>query len=541
MNTTGMKKLSGSGLVRKLVIGLIVFIIVAGIGGTVFLGTGRAKSGNPGNEAGTFTVVRSDLTISVTEPGDIKALNSVDLKSEVEGRTTIISIVDEGTSITAEDVNKGMILVELDSSNIKQQLTQQKITYLTASASYTDANESLDIQKKQNDSDIQAGEMKIRFALMDLEKYLGKIVSSRLMFLAEKAGAGKMEFASLIYDPNNDPNLGGEALQKLRELNANISLSEAELARAADKLEGTQELFDNKYVAEIELEGEKLDLKRRKIEKEQAWTAKDLFVKYEFRKEAEKLLTDYEESKRELDRTQARVRSKLAQARAQLESKKATYSLQAERLEKWEKQLKACTIRAPSPGEVVYASSMGSRWERRNRPIEIGGEVRERQKIISIPDSSEMKVEIKVHETWIDKIRVGQQTKIMVPAFPEKSFTGKVLKKAPMADPVEWLNPDLKVYSTDVSIEGTHEFLKTGMSAKVEVIIEQLKDVINIPIQAVINVKGKKVCFISKSKRLEKREVETGAFNENFVEIKSGLSEGEKVLLNPPRLAETQE
>ncbi|MFC1675780.1 efflux RND transporter periplasmic adaptor subunit [Planctomycetota bacterium] len=533
------KKTSGkTGLIRKLVIGLIVCIIVAGIGGAVFLTTVKGKSDNSAKQAGTFTVMRSDLTISVTEPGDIKALNSVDLKSEVEGRTTIISIVDEGTCITAEDVNKGMILVELDSSDIKQKLTQQKITYLTASASYTDANESLDIQKKQNDSDIQAGEMKVRFALMDLQKYLGKIVSGRLISLAKTPGAGKVDFASLIYDPNNDPNLGGEALQKLRELNANISLAEAELARAADKLEGTQELFDNKYVAEIELEGDKLDLQRRHIQKEQARTAKDLFVKYEFRKEAEKLLTDYEESKRELDRTLARARSKLAQALAQLESKKATYSLQTERLEKWEKQFKACIIRAPSPGEVVYASSMGGRWERRNRPIEIGAEIRERQKIISIPDSSEMKVEIKVHETWVDKIRLGQLAKIMVPAFPEKSFTGKVLKKAPMADPEEWLNPDLKVYSTDVSIEGTYEFLKTGMSAKVEVIIEQLKDVINVPIQAVINVEGKKVCFVSNGKGSEQREVETGAFNENFVEIKSGLSEGEKVLLNPPRLTE---
>jgi RND family efflux transporter MFP subunit len=266
----------------------------------------------------------------------------------------------------------------------------------------------------------------------------------------------------------------------------------------------------------------------------------ELFRLYEFPKEAEKLLSDYNEAGRELERIQAGARSKLAQAQAKLDSKKATYSLEKERLEKWRKQLAACTIKAPVPGQVVYSSSMMDSWQRRNNPIEVGAEIRERQKIISIPGASEMKVEIKIHETWVDKVQPGQQAKITISAFPDKTFTGKVLKKAPMADPEEWLNPDLKVYSTDVSIDGTHEFLKTGMSAKVEIIIEELKNVISVPLQTVVNRNGKKVCYVMGSKEPKQREVETGLFNDNFVEIKSGLAEGEKVLLNPPRVSESK-
>jgi HlyD family secretion protein len=191
-------------------------------------------------------------------------------------------------------------------------------------------------------------------------------------------------------------------------------------------------------------------------------------------------------------------------------------------------------------GQVVYSSSMMDQWERRNRPIEIGATIYERQKIISIPDTSEMKVEIKIHETWVDKIQPGQQARITISAFPDKAFTGKVLKKAPLADPEEWLNPDLKVYSTDVSIDGTHEFLKTGMTAKVEVIIEELKNVISVPVQAVVNRNGKKICYVISSKEPKQHEVETGLFNDNFVEIKSGLAEGERVLLNPPRADESE-
>jgi len=531
----GKKKGSKPKLAK--VAGLMLILVVVAIGMFVFFGWTSRETGGSTKGLGTFTIRRGDLLITVTESGDIKALNSTDIQSEVEGRTTIISIVDEGTPITPEDVNNGKVLVELDSSSIKEKLTQQEITFLTTEASYTEAKEALDIQIKQNDSDIKAGEMKVRFALMDLQKYFGEAVAEKLMSGTTNPGDEDNEIASLI----NDPNLGGEALQKLRELNDNITLAESKFEQASDRLTWTQKLYDKEYVAETELRGDQLAMQSSKIQTDRAMTALELFRLYEFPKEAEELLSDHDEAERELERIKASARSKLAQAQAKLYSKEATYSLEKERLEKWRKQLEACTIRAPAPGQVVYSSSMMDRWARRRGLIEVGAEIRERQKIISIPDTSKMKVEIKVHETWVDKIKVGQQAKITVVAFPDETFTGKVLKKAPLADSENWLNPDLKVYATDVSIDGTHNFLKTGMTAKVEVVIEELKDVISVPIQAVVNIEGKKVCFVSSGSSSERRQVETGAFNDSFVEIKSGLAEGDKVLLNPPRLVDSED
>jgi HlyD family secretion protein len=531
----GNKATGKSALAKRLRSVLIFVAVVVAIGMFVFLWwTSRAPEGR--KELGIFTVRSGDLPITVTESGNIKALNSTDIKSEVEGQTKIISIVDEGTIITPEDVNNGKVLVELDSSNIKERLTQQEITFSAVEASYTEAKESLDIQIKQNDSDIKAGEIKVRFAFMDLQKYLGGAVAEKLMSGTTNPGGEDNKIASLI----DDPNLGGGAVQKLRELNDDITLAESKFEQASDRLMWTQKLYDKEYVTETDLRGDQLAMQSSKIQMDRARTALELFRLYEFPKETEKLLSDYNEAKRELERIEAGARSKLAQAQAKLDSNKATYSLEKERLEKLRKQLAACTIKAPVPGQVVYSSSMMDQWERRRYPIEIGAEIRERQKIISIPDPSGMKVEIKIHETWIDKVQPGQQARITIAAFPDKTFTGKVLKKAPLADPEEWLNPDLKVYSTDVSIDGTHEFLKTGMTAKVEIIIEELKNVISVPIQTVVNRNGKKVCYVMGSKEPKQREVETGLFNDNFVEIKSGLVEGEKVLLNPPRVSESE-
>jgi len=535
-NSAGKSKLAGK-------LRWILLLVVVGGGVAMFLFSRSRVSGSDDSEKDStiFAATRGDLTISVTESGDIKAMKSVDILSKVEGKTTIISIVDEGTYITPEDVNNGKVLVELDSSEIKQKLTQQEITYLGVQASYTEARESLEIQKKQNDSDIQAGGMTARFALMDFRKYLGEVLSGKFISQVSAAGSEHEAIAAIVDDPNDERNLGGEALQKLRELDDNITLAKEKLARARNQLKGTQRLYDANYVSAIELEGDKLEAKSLDIQERRAKTAKDLFVRYEFPKEVERLFSDYREANRELDRTKARARSKLAQAEAKLRSEEARYLLEKERLEKWRKQLEACVIKAPAPGQVVYASST-DRWaSRRGRMIEIGAEVQERQRIISIPDTSQMKVEIKIHETWVDKVQVGQEATITVAAFPDEAFTGKVLKKAPLADPEEWLNPDLKVYSTDVNIAGTHESIKTGMTAKVEVIIEKLHDVLSVPIQAVTSVQGSKVCYVLTGAGPQKRQVETGLFNDNFVEIKSGLSEGEKVLLSPQRLAKQSE
>jgi len=516
---------------RKFLWILVPVAVVGSIFGFLALRQKVGGSGSSNPNTGLFAVKRGDLTISVTESGDIKAIKSEDIKSKVEGEVTIVNIVPEGTIITPEDVNNSKVLVELDSSKLREQLPQREIELASAEANHTEAKEAHDIQVKQNESDITAAELKEKFALMDLQKYLGEMVAQKMIEKANPDPNSSIDMSSLLENVN-DPNSGSEASQKLRELTGNITLAEENFERATYTLSWTEQLFEKQYVTETELRTDRLEKRRIEIGVEKAKIALRLFKLYEFPKQVEQLQSDYNEAKRELERTQARARSQLAQAKAKLTSAAATLSLQKERLEKLKKQIDACMIKAPAVGQVVYWSST-ERWSRVK--IEQGARISEGRKIITIPDASKMKVEIKVHETWVDKIEPNQPAKITIAAFPDKAFTGKVLKKAPLAAPEDWLNPDLKVYQTDVSIDGTHDFLKTGMTGKVEVLIDELHGVLYVPIQSVVTVEEKKVCYVMASKRAEQREVETGLFNDDFVEIKSGLIEGEKVLLNPPR------
>lgn len=510
---------------------VVVLAVVIGLFFVAWVSVG----GTPGEiqEIPTYTVARETMRIEVTEGGSIKAQNPVEIKSEVEGRTTIVSVVPEGTIITAEDVAQGKVLIELDSSEIKEKLTQQEITCYSAEASFTEAQKSYDIQVKQNESDIQTAELKLKFARMDLQKYLGDTTGVGLVARSGDPNL-PLNLALLISDPNL---LGGESLQKWRELNNKIDLAREESKQSESKFGWTTKLFAKDYVTRTDYEKDELEVRRKGIDVKQAEMNLDLFIRYEFPKETEKRYSDYLEGQRALDRTRQQTEAKLAQAEARFKSAEAQNRLQKDRLEKLQKQKRACVIRAPVPGLVVYYKEQ--RWD--NRRIEVGAEVRERQNFMSLPNAAQMAVEVKVHETLMSKIQPQQTARIAVDAFPEQVFTGKVIKISQLPDQQQWfMNPDLKVYAAEVSIDGAYDFLKSGMSAKVNILVEELPDVLKVPVQAVVTRQGEKVCYVMTAAGPQMTPVQTGAFDESFIQITGGLAEGQKVLLAPPRFFEAK-
>ena len=483
-----------------------------------------SKRKNPDRTLLSYTVTRGNLVVDVVEAGSVEASESEVIRSQVEGRTTIISLVPEGTMITEQDVEEGKILVELDSSDLREKEVQQQISVESELAQSTDAKESYEIQKNQNESNLKAGELKVKFARMDIEKYLGKTAAN--LFIE-----GKEEVSSLL----TSEHLGGEALQKKRELENEIDLEKEEAARAVVKLEWTKRLFEKGYVTRDDLQADKLALKRKEVSQQQAETALDLFERYEFQKQAEKLRSDYEEAVKELERIIAKSRAEISKAEARLKSAEATYKNQLERLNKIREQIENCTIRASTPGLVVYAG-MNRRWQ--TEQIEEGKQVREQQEIIKIPNTTSMMVAAGIHESVIARIQEGQRCVITIDSLPDKTFAGKVAKVAVLPDPQQrWLNPNLKVYATDISILGNDPDLKPGMSAQVRIIVRELTGVLMIPLQAVTTRGDERICLVTNRFGTETKVIETGDYNDSFIEIRNGLEEGEKVILNAWDLA----
>jgi multidrug resistance efflux pump len=510
---------------RRLVvaIGLIVAILLA-LGVLARPGARQEAAVVP-----TAPVRRGDVVVAVTERGGLWAMKPFEIKNEVEGWSTLLEIVDEGTVITEEDVENGKVLVRLDSSGLEEKEARQEIGLLWAEANYRQAEEDHAIRLKQNESDISLAELRVKFARLELKRYLGAR-------LAEAVLEEGFDFSNT----GEAPDLGGVARQSLNALEADLLLRREELTRAQETLEWTQKLFEKGYVNRNELQGDELSEKSARIAVEAAEEELRLFRRYTLPKEAEQRHSNYIEELRNLDRVKARAASELAKAETALETRKAKFDLEKERLEKTRTMIEKSVIRATHPGRVLYGGASNP-YERRDNPIQEGSSVEENRVLLEIPDPSTLAARINVEETQIDKLRIGQPALVSLEAVPGVVLAGRVARVSPMASAAHaWLNPDKRVYEVEVAVDEVPEHFISGMSATAQIIVANLQDVLHVPAPAVTQYKGHSFCWVSTSEGPQLRHIVTGGASDRFMEVKEGLREGEEVFLAPPEEVDEQ-
>jgi HlyD family secretion protein len=194
--------------------------------------------------------------------------------------------------------------------------------------------------------------------------------------------------------------------------------------------------------------------------------------------------------------------------------------------------------------------------------------------LLTIADMSSINVEVKVDETEIDKVEVGQPVKVKVDAFGEKELTGEVTQKTPLAVGKSQTTGGL---STNINVQEAKEFrvvielkdmndeirdsLRPGMSATAVITTKTAENVIAVPLQAVIekkpdasvspSIEGEapptpsekpktiKGVYVLDGNKAKFVEVETGITGESDIQITAGLSEGQEVITGPSRVLNT--
>lgn len=494
---TALKNQSGKKIQYAVLVATAVFIV---LGGGLFLMTSR---GDSGQTQAVFTAQKGPLTISVLESGTIKAKDQVIIKNEVEGRTSIIYLIDEGTRVL-----KGDLLVELDASSLLDTRIDQEISVQNAEAAYINSKENLAVVKNQAESDKDAAQLTLDFAREDLKKYRE-----------------------------------GEYPNQLKDAEAKIKLAEEELERAQDTFEWSKKLWEEKYISENEQQADELAVTRRQLDLDLAIGNRDLLRDYTYPRQIKQLESDIRQAEMALERTLRKANADVVQAEAELKAKEAEYNRQKDKLAKLEDQLKKTKLYAPADGLVIYATSARRGGFRGSQePLDEGQEVLERQELIYLPIGSSSIAEINVHESSLKKVHAGLPAIVTVDALPGKQFLGKVEFIAPLPDAQSmWMNPDLKVYNTQITLEGEDPSLRTGMSCKAEIIVEQYKDTLFVPVQSVLRVNGEPTVYVVKGSSTESRKVQTGLDNNRMIQIVEGLQEGDRVLLTPPlKEAETK-
>jgi multidrug efflux pump subunit AcrA (membrane-fusion protein) len=333
----------------------------------------------------------------------------------------------------------------------------------------------------------------------------------------------------------------GEAQQKLRQLEDELLLRKSELAVARQKAEASQRLAERKFIAQAQLENDQVNLEKVELAVKTAETQLALFKKYEFNKQCSTLVAGYQEALKKLQRTIRANRSRMAQAETRFATAKRRYEMELTQREELERQLKACVIKAAQPGLVAYGDLNAGSSYNYNYPIEEGASVRFRQTMLTIPDMSQMGVKVNVHESQIKKVRIGQPVKVRVDAEPGKELDGRVAELAVLPDSTSSrYTPNLKVYPCTIHINGYHPWMKPGMNAKVEIIVDQLADVLYVPVQSVEVEQDQHFCYINNGGALERRAISTGLFNDEFIEVRDGLKGGEPVALTLPKKSEIE-
>ena len=309
----------------------------------------------------------------------------------------------------------------------------------------------------------------------------------------------------------------GQLLAQLdkEEIQAQVEQSRAGLAASEASLKSSEADYER---SKVDAEGPDVPLLKRAYERA-VGMAKEGVVSTSALEDAQK---NYELAlnKQNVAKAQLTVmKAKIAQSQAQVAQDRA-------HLNQLEEQLSYTDIESPIDGIVL------------SRDVEIGDAVSSilvlgssATLVMTLGDTSEVYVKGKVDESDIGKVYLGQPARIKVESFKDKTFNGKVTKISPMG--VE--KDNVTTFEVRVSINNPGGELKAEMTANAEIILEEHKNVLQIPEGAILYDKDKKASVEIPDPRAKdgkkKLAVNIGISNGAKTELLSGLKEGDQVVL----------
>jgi RND family efflux transporter MFP subunit len=233
---------------------------------------------------------------------------------------------------------------------------------------------------------------------------------------------------------------------------------------------------------------------------------------------------------RRSSRTQDKIRGQ-AFRESQAAVRQADASLkQAQALLDYQRaQLDKAVIRSPISGTVLTVTTQ------QGETVAAGFQV---QTLITVADLNRLEVRAYVDETDIGRVRLGLPAEVRVQSYQDRVFHGKVTKVSASST----IKDNVVTYETTIAISDANGMLRPDMTADVSLILGRRPDVLLIPAEAVHREVDRALVYVlhrekQGKERVEKREVKIGPSDGTQTEIRSGLKDGEEVVLaGLPRL-----
>ncbi len=306
----------------------------------------------------------------------------------------------------------------------------------------------------------------------------------------------------------------GMFVQEEQKLESELFVAEEQSRRAKNSYGHSRTLAARGYITDSQLEGDRFAVDKFQKDLDAATTKL-------------RVIRDFTRPK-----TLKKHDSDIKTAEATAAAEKAKYEIEVEKLANLESQLQKCVIKAASAGQVVYHNP--NRWRDDEFTVRKGNRVRERQVIVKLPDIGKMQVKTKISEARVDRVKPGMEATVRIEAIRGSELKGIVKTVNAYASDDNWFNPNTKQYDAIITVNEPPETLKPGMTSQVSIRIETQANVLQVPVQCVVERSAKHYGVIREpSGKLALRELLIGSTNEKFIIVKDGITPNDDVVMNP--------
>jgi HlyD family secretion protein len=446
----------------------------------------------PNNE--TTRVISGDFHVDLAIVGSLDAARTHMVSSSIRGdKGKIIYLVEDGSTVKQDDV-----LVRLDPTPFETEIHRLRGEVRSLEAAVESAAHMLKWEQNQAERQLQNAQFDLKVARLELRRLVEGDGPLQLAQYKSELDAAKEE-----YDRYQAYAVD---LEKLKEQGV-ASSNESALAR--------------KKIKEL---GEKYRsaLKRYESYKEHVLPSLEETAKAK----VDKAAYDIEQMKKGATLKVAREAASLAEIQGKLETVQSS-------LRQAISELKKTTIRAPFGGITILYETFRDGQKRKPR---VGDLVWQNQPLLYLPDISTMIVKTQVREVDLHKVAVDQPCSVRVDAYPKTTLKGKVTGIGMLATERFEKGVGEKYFQLTVTLSGENQRLRPGMTARIAVHGENAADILYVPVQAVFDNGSETFCYrVEEEGRYRKQKVITGRYNEDLIEIVSGLKIGQRIsLLRPP-------
>lgn len=337
---------------------------------------------------------------------------------------------------------------------------------------------------------------------------------------AQQADTYQMKITSIV--PEGTVVKAGDVVADLDRGTIAAKMAEVSLAlQKADALLEQAQLDStlNLSTAREAITTLELSLEEKRIAREQA-----KFEAPSVRRQAE---IDYEKAERAFAQAKLDYKTKTEQAQAKMREVGADVQRQRNKLNVIQEVMAGFTIRAPSDGMVIYVKEWNGKKKTAGSQINPWDPT-----VATLPDLSRMESITYVNEIDVRKVAAGHTVSLTLDSDPNKRLTGTVTQVANVGE--QRPNSDAKVFEVRVLINEADTTLRPGMTTATAIETYSVKDVLSVPLEAVMAEDNVPYVYVKNGGSIRKQEVATGAMSDDDVVVLNGLEEGDEIYLSPP-------